>query len=204
MVRRGCAPRVRAVMACGRRGAGRPSVSLGHRGVTAGPPGRRPSPRSRRGATGARAPPGREGRDVVVVRGEIDVATSPALREELYATSIDGGVTELVVDLSGLGFIDSSGPRRPRRRAQAHPGAGRRARPSGLQQPGPCGSSRSPASRSSSPFEPKLVRGRTPPAAAARPRYRGERRNGVPQRLQRHLRRNPDGRAGASRSPCGR
>lgn len=49
-----------------------------------------------------------KGRDVVVVQGEIDVATSPTLREELYAL-IDGGVTELVVDLSGLGFIDSSG-----------------------------------------------------------------------------------------------
>jgi anti-sigma B factor antagonist len=49
-----------------------------------------------------------KGRDVVAVQGEIDVATSPALREELYAL-IDGGVSELVVDLSGLGFIDSSG-----------------------------------------------------------------------------------------------
>jgi anti-sigma B factor antagonist len=49
-----------------------------------------------------------EGREVVVVKGEIDVATSPALREELYAT-IDGGVRVLVVDLSGLAFIDSSG-----------------------------------------------------------------------------------------------
>jgi anti-sigma B factor antagonist len=47
-------------------------------------------------------------RDVVVVRGEIDVATSPALREELYSI-IDGGSREIVVDLSGLGFIDSSG-----------------------------------------------------------------------------------------------
>jgi anti-sigma B factor antagonist len=48
------------------------------------------------------------GRDVVVVRGEIDVATSAALREELYAL-IDGGSRALVVDLSGLEFIDSSG-----------------------------------------------------------------------------------------------
>ena len=31
-----------------------------------------------------------QGREVVAVRGEIDVATSPALREELYAI-IDGG-----------------------------------------------------------------------------------------------------------------
>jgi anti-sigma B factor antagonist len=49
-----------------------------------------------------------QGRDVVAVRGEIDVATSAALRDELYAV-IDGGSTALVVDLSGLGFIDSSG-----------------------------------------------------------------------------------------------
>jgi anti-sigma B factor antagonist len=49
-----------------------------------------------------------DGRDVVVVRGEIDVATSNALRDELYAV-IDGGSRSLVVDLSGLGFIDSSG-----------------------------------------------------------------------------------------------
>ena len=43
-----------------------------------------------------------------MVRGEIDVATSPKLREHLYA-AIDGGARELVLDLSGLGFIDSSG-----------------------------------------------------------------------------------------------
>jgi anti-sigma B factor antagonist len=49
-----------------------------------------------------------DGRDVVVVRGEIDVATSATLRDELYAV-IDGGSRSLVVDLSGLGFIDSSG-----------------------------------------------------------------------------------------------
>jgi anti-sigma B factor antagonist len=48
------------------------------------------------------------GREVVMVKGEIDVATSPALREELYAT-IDRGARTLVVDLSQLGFIDSSG-----------------------------------------------------------------------------------------------
>jgi anti-sigma B factor antagonist len=48
------------------------------------------------------------GRQVVVVRGEIDVATSPALREELYST-IDRGARTLVVDLSKLSFIDSSG-----------------------------------------------------------------------------------------------
>jgi anti-sigma B factor antagonist len=45
-----------------------------------------------------------KGREVVAVRGEIDVATSPALREELYAI-IDGGARELVVDSSGLGVL---------------------------------------------------------------------------------------------------
>ncbi len=49
-----------------------------------------------------------DGREVVAVRGEIDVATSPALRDELYAT-IDRGARVLVVDLSQLAFIDSSG-----------------------------------------------------------------------------------------------
>lgn len=49
-----------------------------------------------------------QGRDVVAVRGEIDVATSPALRDELYST-IDQGSRALVVDLSRLSFIDSSG-----------------------------------------------------------------------------------------------
>jgi anti-sigma B factor antagonist len=49
-----------------------------------------------------------KGRVVVTVRGEIDVATSPGLRDRLYSI-IDGGARELVVDLSGLGFIDSSG-----------------------------------------------------------------------------------------------
>jgi anti-sigma B factor antagonist len=49
-----------------------------------------------------------QGRDVVAVRGEIDVATSTTLRDELYAV-MDGGSKALVVDLSGLGFIDSSG-----------------------------------------------------------------------------------------------
>jgi anti-sigma B factor antagonist len=48
------------------------------------------------------------GRQVVAVKGEIDVATSPALRDDLYAI-IDGGAREVVVDLSELGFIDSSG-----------------------------------------------------------------------------------------------
>jgi anti-sigma B factor antagonist len=44
----------------------------------------------------------------VTVEGEVDVATAPALRDELYRL-IDQGATEIVVDLSGMDFIDSTG-----------------------------------------------------------------------------------------------
>lgn len=47
-------------------------------------------------------------RTVVQVTGEIDVYTAPALREEL-ATLVDGGSTDLVVDLTGVPFMDSTG-----------------------------------------------------------------------------------------------
>lgn len=47
-------------------------------------------------------------RTVVHVSGEIDVYTAPTLREELAAL-IDGGRTELVIDLTGLTFMDSTG-----------------------------------------------------------------------------------------------
>lgn len=42
------------------------------------------------------------------VQGEVDVYTSPALRDELYRL-IDGGATHVVVDLTDMDFIDSSG-----------------------------------------------------------------------------------------------
>ncbi len=42
------------------------------------------------------------------VSGEIDVFTSPSLREELYGM-IDGGATTIVIDCSHMDFIDSSG-----------------------------------------------------------------------------------------------
>ncbi len=42
------------------------------------------------------------------VEGEVDVYTSPALRDELYRL-IDGGATHVVVDLTEMAFIDSSG-----------------------------------------------------------------------------------------------
>jgi len=47
-------------------------------------------------------------RTVVQVTGEIDVYTAPLLREEL-ASLIDAGNLELVVDLTGVGFMDSTG-----------------------------------------------------------------------------------------------
>jgi len=42
----------------------------------------------------------------LAVAGELDVATVPALREQLNA-AIDSGVTRLVVDLADVRFIDS-------------------------------------------------------------------------------------------------
>ncbi len=42
------------------------------------------------------------------VSGEIDVFTSPALREELYGL-IDDGADTIVIDCSQMDFIDSSG-----------------------------------------------------------------------------------------------
>ena len=47
-------------------------------------------------------------RTVVQVTGEIDVYTAPLLREEL-ASLIDAEHRELVVDLTGVGFLDSTG-----------------------------------------------------------------------------------------------
>lgn len=47
-------------------------------------------------------------RTVVDVTGEIDVYTAPVLREEL-ATLIDGENTDLIVDLSQVAFMDSTG-----------------------------------------------------------------------------------------------
>jgi anti-sigma B factor antagonist len=51
----------------------------------------------------------REGATVVVhVRGDVDVATSPRLREELHQ-AIASGATRLVVDMTDMAFIDSAG-----------------------------------------------------------------------------------------------
>lgn len=48
------------------------------------------------------------GRPTVVVEGEVDVATAPALRDELYRL-IEQGSNTIVVDLAGMDFIDSTG-----------------------------------------------------------------------------------------------
>ena len=44
----------------------------------------------------------------VVVGGDLDIATSHELREELYRI-LETGHVDLVVDLHGVGFIDSTG-----------------------------------------------------------------------------------------------
>jgi anti-sigma B factor antagonist len=44
----------------------------------------------------------------IVVRGELDVATAPQLREGLQAAA-ERGAQEMVLDASGLDFIDSVG-----------------------------------------------------------------------------------------------
>jgi anti-sigma B factor antagonist len=48
------------------------------------------------------------GTPTVVVEGEVDVATAPSLRDELYRL-IQNGASWVVVDLSGMDFIDSTG-----------------------------------------------------------------------------------------------
>ncbi|HEX5587798.1 MAG TPA: STAS domain-containing protein [Acidimicrobiia bacterium] len=45
---------------------------------------------------------------LVAVRGEIDMASAPQLRE-LLESAIEGGVTRVVLDCRGLEFLDSSG-----------------------------------------------------------------------------------------------
>ena len=44
----------------------------------------------------------------VVVRGEVDMATAPQLREALFGI-VDGGATSIAIDCRGLEFLDSSG-----------------------------------------------------------------------------------------------
>lgn len=48
------------------------------------------------------------GRAAVVVRGEVDMATAPQLRDALVAL-VDGGASRIALDCRGLDFLDSSG-----------------------------------------------------------------------------------------------
>ena len=48
-----------------------------------------------------------QGCAVVEVHGDLDMATSPRLRESLQRL-IDGGERQVVVDVTGVGFMDSS------------------------------------------------------------------------------------------------
>ncbi|WP_245716336.1 STAS domain-containing protein [Micromonospora humi] len=51
--------------------------------------------------------PGRGG-TVVEVAGELDMSTTPQLRDRLLEV-VQGGARVVVVDLAGVGFMDSSG-----------------------------------------------------------------------------------------------
>ena len=44
----------------------------------------------------------------VVVRGEVDMATAPQLRDTLLGL-VDGGASHIALDCRGLEFLDSSG-----------------------------------------------------------------------------------------------
>ncbi|PKQ17152.1 MAG: anti-sigma B factor antagonist [Actinobacteria bacterium HGW-Actinobacteria-7] len=44
----------------------------------------------------------------VVIKGELDVYSAPRLKEELVAR-LDSGCNQLVLNMEGVGFVDSSG-----------------------------------------------------------------------------------------------
>jgi anti-anti-sigma factor len=44
----------------------------------------------------------------LVVRGELDIAAAPLLRDRI-AEAVAGGGTEIVCDMAGVNFVDSSG-----------------------------------------------------------------------------------------------
>lgn len=50
----------------------------------------------------------RDGWSVVLVGGEIDITTAPRLRERLIQL-VGEGKSRLVIDLGGVGFLDSTG-----------------------------------------------------------------------------------------------
>lgn len=45
---------------------------------------------------------------MIVVRGEVDMATAPQLRDTLLAV-VEGGASRIALDCRGLDFLDSSG-----------------------------------------------------------------------------------------------
>ena len=47
-------------------------------------------------------------RTVLAVSGEVDVYTAPALRDRI-ADLLDGGQQQLIIDLGGVEFLDSTG-----------------------------------------------------------------------------------------------
>ncbi|MYB10510.1 MAG: STAS domain-containing protein [Acidimicrobiia bacterium] len=49
-----------------------------------------------------------KGWEVLTVTGEIDMATAPRFRQRLFAL-ISGGAQNVVIDLSGVDYIDSTG-----------------------------------------------------------------------------------------------
>jgi anti-sigma B factor antagonist len=65
-----------------------------------------------------------DGRPVLVVEGEVDLSVAPRFAQELEGL-VEGAARTAVVDLSGVGFIDSSGVRellKAHRRAQSSGG----------------------------------------------------------------------------------
>ncbi len=51
----------------------------------------------------------RDGLTVVLVTGEVDYATVDRLEEQLAAATNDPDASEILVDLSGVNFLDSGG-----------------------------------------------------------------------------------------------
>ena len=62
---------------------------------------------------------------VIALAGELDLSGAPALDEEIARLASDDGVRRVVLDLRGLGFLDSSGLRVVALAARRLDGAGR-------------------------------------------------------------------------------
>lgn len=81
---------------------------------------------------------------LLVPRGDLDIATTPAL-ENAFREQLDGGGARIVLDLSGVPFIDSTGmaaiagPRPPRVRRSCASPSGRW--PRGSARPRSCSAS---------------------------------------------------------------